>query len=139
MRSQPRVPLPLNPYPQDRCQGLCNKPTCPVRTVVMATGEALEAIGPLPATPLRHRFPVTEATERLCPPPSIPSREACVGKGPAPSLANDTFLQNGGYSHTVINGAGEYERPFLNSSRCRKAVAEVSYSENRKWVGVRLL
>lgn len=137
--ASPAFPSPLTPYPQDRCQGLCSKPTCPVRTVVMATGEALEAIGPLPATPLRHRFPVTEATERLCPPPSIPSREGCVGKGPAPSLANDTFLQNGGYSHTVINGAGEYERPFLNSSRCGKAVAEVTYRENRKWVGVRLL
>lgn len=35
------VPLPLGPRPSGQCcQGLCGKPTCPVRTVVMATGEA---------------------------------------------------------------------------------------------------
>lgn len=66
--ASPAFPSPFAPYPQDRCQGLCSKPTCPVRTVVMATGETREVIGPFPATPLRHRFPVTEATERLCPP-----------------------------------------------------------------------
>lgn len=63
--------------------------------------ERREGIGPLRATPLRHRFPVTEATEKRCPPPSIPSREGCVGEGPAPSLAEETsFLRNGGCSHT---------------------------------------
>lgn len=88
--------------------------------------ERRDGIGLLRATPLRHRFPVTEATEKRCP-PSIPSGEGCVGEGPAPSLAEETsFLRNGGCSHTVINGEGEYERPFLNPCRCGWAVAEVT-------------
>lgn len=39
------------------CQGLCSGPTCPACTVVVATGESREAIGRLPATPIRAASP----------------------------------------------------------------------------------
>lgn len=104
----------------------------PRATVVMATGEARPAIGPLPATPLRHRFPVTEATEMCCLPPSSFSREDCVGEGPSSSLTNETsFLQNGGYSLTVIEG--ERDQEGINCSGCGWAVAEVTSGADRKW------
>lgn len=64
------TPCSLPPWPSTQsgpcCQGLCSKPTCPVCMVVLATGEAQEAIRHLLATPLHHGFQVTEATERLC-------------------------------------------------------------------------
>lgn len=104
----PSRPPPTHSGPH--FQGPCRKPTCPVSAVVMATRETGRVIGPLAATPLRHRFPVTEATKRNGPPPFIPPRERCVGEGRAFSLASEIpLLQNGGYSHTRIHGEREYE------------------------------
>lgn len=108
VRAVPSPPPPSRSGP--RRQGPCLKPTCPVSAVVMATREGGIVIGPLYATPLHRRFPVTEATKRHRPPPFIPPRESCVGEGPAFSLASKIpFLQNGVYSHTIINGEREYE------------------------------
>lgn len=67
------VPLPSASYPSRATPGALQQAHLPLAsTVVMATREAGVVIGPLRTTPLRHRFPVTEATKRRCPPPSIP-------------------------------------------------------------------
>lgn len=50
-RSSPRAPLRLGPYAPDAAGG------CPPAAPWSATGEACEAIGPLPATPLAAAAP----------------------------------------------------------------------------------